>query len=826
MDMRSASFTGTDESGALPPSPAGRVRTASASENDFRNLSSSYRSNFGAGARFSSSSFGRNSTVSRDESSTMFDVFFRRRQKDSSLHMIAEAVKEGVRDVVHAASGVAAATGIAGSTARSSTGSTPTEGMDSEKSFTSISDMAAGVGSHDDIDQSISGSVMTPNSDESVKTEYIPVHVLNKQKHFEGHSNDGPAIFVKSTRLSQTLTHHMGSIYVMEFSPDGKFLATAGEDSSLVIWSVGQKQYQPEEDDEYQGSSRPASGNFGEMDYRGEASRPESGNYSMSSFGYGYGTSSGSGSRRSSGNFASASTDSKSGSRDGDSDGTRSRTNSVSPLNIEDNEGRMRRGSSFSSRSEDSGEDYDDGSSASGSKGASGSVTSDLSGGDGISAKYGRSDSDNSRGPNRDSLQNHFGIPAVPKGTKREKIIDRDVIIFPIPTRVYAKGHTEPIVDISWSKSNFVLTASSDKTVSLWHVSQSDRLQFFSHNGIVTSVDFHPVHDRYFVSGCFDGKIRFWDVITNRTLDFILTRAGGEEDTEKVTCVKFSPDGTKIVAGFFGGKVAAYYCIARGDTKYELKYQTEFYCKDRAGRYMNGSKVTGLHFIQGTKAGLEMGMPFESTQRGNAKSVSSMLENYLLLVTTNDSNVRLVDWAEKTTFVKYKGGLNESLQTHATSSECYRFIITGTDDGAVIVWEMGHFDNPLCIQIFQPARPHMRNAMHARLVSTQRDDKTGLYPPVTAACFAPTNAVRVLLESAEDLYTQALRGGRERFDSISSVDDQGSTGSLTRDSSHHEYDVRPPLYRDGDEAHLSSLIMASADFEGNVRVYVREVERA
>ena len=213
-----------------------------------------------------------------------------------------------------------------------------------------------------------------------------------------------------------------------------------------------------------------------------------------------------------------ASTDSKSGSRDGDSDEVRSRTNSASPLSIEGNESsRMRRsGSSFSSRSDDSGEFYDDGSSAGGGRAASGSVTSDLSGGDGTSGKYGRGDGSSLRGPNRDSLQRHFGIPGLPKGTKREKIINRDVIIYPIPTRVYTNGHNEPIVDITWSKSNFLLTASSDKTVSLWHVSQSDRLQSFSHNGIVTSVDFHPVHDRYFISGCFDGKIRFWDVITNR----------------------------------------------------------------------------------------------------------------------------------------------------------------------------------------------------------------------------------------------------------------------------------------------------------------------
>ncbi len=36
--------------------------------------------------------------------------------------------------------------------------------------------------------------------------------------------------------------------------------------------------------------------------------------------------------------------------------------------------------------------------------------------------------------------------------------------------------------------------------------------------------------------------------------------------------LQFSPDGGKLVAGTLGGEVAAYYCIARHDTKYELKY--------------------------------------------------------------------------------------------------------------------------------------------------------------------------------------------------------------------------------------------------------------
>jgi WD40 repeat protein len=36
-------------------------------------------------------------------------------------------------------------------------------------------------------------------------------------------------------------------------------------------------------------------------------------------------------------------------------------------------------------------------------------------------------------------------------------------------------------------------------------------LQKFKHNDLISSVDFHPTDDRYFVSGCFDTVLRLWD---------------------------------------------------------------------------------------------------------------------------------------------------------------------------------------------------------------------------------------------------------------------------------------------------------------------------
>ena len=38
------------------------------------------------------------------------------------------------------------------------------------------------------------------------------------------------------------------------------------------------------------------------------------------------------------------------------------------------------------------------------------------------------------------------------------------------------------------------------------------------HPDIVTAVAFHPLQDRYFISGCFDRKLRVWDVIPDPTV--------------------------------------------------------------------------------------------------------------------------------------------------------------------------------------------------------------------------------------------------------------------------------------------------------------------
>lgn len=77
------------------------------------------------------------------------------------------------------------------------------------------------------------------------------------------------------------------------------------------------------------------------------------------------------------------------------------------------------------------------------------------------------------------------------------------------PIREY-RGHTSDVLDLSWSKGNFLASSSMDKTVRLWHVSRPECLCTFGHLDFVTGVAFHPKDDRFFLSGSLDGKLRLW----------------------------------------------------------------------------------------------------------------------------------------------------------------------------------------------------------------------------------------------------------------------------------------------------------------------------
>uniref|UniRef100_A0A453P5T2 Anaphase-promoting complex subunit 4 WD40 domain-containing protein n=1 Tax=Aegilops tauschii subsp. strangulata TaxID=200361 RepID=A0A453P5T2_AEGTS len=97
-------------------------------------------------------------------------------------------------------------------------------------------------------------------------------------------------------------------------------------------------------------------------------------------------------------------------------------------------------------------------------------------------------------------------------------------------------GHLKDVLDLCWSKSQYLLSSSMDKTVRLWHMSSTYCLKSFSHSDYVTCIQFNPVDDRYFISGSLDEKVRIWSIPKREIVDWV-------DLHEMITAACYSPDG-------------------------------------------------------------------------------------------------------------------------------------------------------------------------------------------------------------------------------------------------------------------------------------------
>ncbi|CEI98788.1 hypothetical protein RMCBS344292_12888 [Rhizopus microsporus] len=217
-----------------------------------------------------------------------------------------------------------------------------------------------------------------------------------------------------------------------------------------------------------------------------------------------------------------------------------------------------------------------------------------------------------------------------------------------IPIRVYT-GHKADVLDICWSKSNFLISGSMDKTVRLWHISQDICLCVFQHLDIVTSVKFHPKDDRFFLSGSMDSRLRLWSIPEKRVAFWNEIQNGN-----MITAVGFTIDGKTACAGASTGDV--FFFETQG-----LKFNTQILVKSAGQKH--GKKVTGIE-----------PMP-------NLPSSENRI-----IVTTNDSKIWMINIKDKSVMYKYKGLDNTTMQIRAKFSDDGRYIVSGSEDGRVYLW--------------------------------------------------------------------------------------------------------------------------------------------
>ncbi|KAM4663003.1 WD repeat-containing protein 44 isoform 2-T2 [Discoglossus pictus] len=304
------------------------------------------------------------------------------------------------------------------------------------------------------------------------------------------------------------------------------------------------------------------------------------------------------------------------------------------------------------------------------------------------------------------------------------------------------KGHTADLLDLSWSKNYFLLSSSMDKTVRLWHISRRECLCCFQHIDFVTAIAFHPRDDRYFLSGSLDGKLRLWNIPDKKVA--LWNEIDGQ--TKLITAANFCQNGKHAVIGTYDGRCIFY------DTEH-LKYHTQIHVRSTRGRNRVGRKITGIEPLPG--------------------------ENKIL-VTSNDSRIRLYDLRDLSLSMKYKGCVNSSSQIKASFSHDYTYIVSGSEDKYVYIWSTYHD-----LSKFTSVRRD-RNDFWEGIKAHNA--------VVTSAIFAPNPSLMVSPDTSE---RQGSEDKGEKAESLENI----PSGALKSD--HTE-------------------VLLSADFTGAIKVFINK----
>ncbi|KAE8414212.1 WD40-repeat-containing domain protein [Aspergillus pseudocaelatus] len=322
------------------------------------------------------------------------------------------------------------------------------------------------------------------------------------------------------------------------------------------------------------------------------------------------------------------------------------------------------------------------------------------------------------------------------------------------PVQVY-EGHTGSVLDLSWSKNNFLLSSSMDKTVRLWHVSRPECLCIFKHSDFVTSIQFHPRDDRFFLAGSLDTKLRLWS-IPDKSVAFVATVP------DMITSVAFTPDGRHSIAGCLNGMCNIYETDG-------LKPITQFHVRSARGRNAKGSKITGID-----TAVFPKGDP-----QGEVK----------LLITSNDSRIRMYNFRDRTLEAKFRGNENTCSQIRASFSDDGKHVICGSEDRRAYLWPTAPVEKDSDKRAVEVVEPQSAMVTAAIMASSKTKQILGFSEdPIYDFCNPPP----VTLGSSKE-------NGPHR-NSVASKQAQESPGYLARST------------------HPGGNIIIVADYSGKIKV--------
>ena len=249
-------------------------------------------------------------------------------------------------------------------------------------------------------------------------------------------------------------------------------------------------------------------------------------------------------------------------------------------------------------------------------------------------------------------------------------------------------NHNSDITDISGSKKykNILVSVSIDNKAVIYDINQNSPLDVFVHRNSLSSVCFYPdkilmlnkfisdknnknrlssllgesvkekvieipepkKEDDFFITACLDLKVYIWNIKRSKDPFYIIYV------NEIITKALFFPDGLKLCLGSIKGNIFIY------NVRDNFSYSYSFHVRNKNKKGSMKKKITDIKFIKKNE----------------------------ILVTTNDSRIRIININDGSVIQKFKGHKNMEGMLKCDYCENYEIIISPSEDKYVYLWNI------------------------------------------------------------------------------------------------------------------------------------------
>lgn len=285
----------------------------------------------------------------------------------------------------------------------------------------------------------------------------------------------------------------------------------------------------------------------------------------------------------------------------------------------------------------------------------------------------------------------------------------------------------------------------------------------FQHSDFVTSIQFHPRDDRFFLAGSLDTKFRLWS-IPDKSVAFVASVPA------MITSVAFTPDGRYSIAGCLNGLCIIYETDG-------LKPIDQLHVRSARGRNAKGSKITGIDTVT---------LPVDDPN-GEIK----------LLITSNDSRIRLYNFRDRALEMKFRGNENTCSQIRASFSPDGKHMICGSEDRRAYIWPTSPVEKDTdkrAVEVFET---------HSSIV--------------TSAIMAPTKTKQILGFSEDPIYDICNPPPVTLVSQAEAESTAKENQSENRNSGASKQAQESPTYISR-STHPDGNIIIVADYSGRIKV--------